>query len=370
MSELHPSAPTLKKGRRSHRIRQVIDHWPLLVWFLVLTIAVTGYKQGIVFDRMNGVVDVYQESIAPTEDGTFLRLAPGIETGKLVAAGDLIAEMDPAMISLEISRFEQKRRISGMGSETKAHEKLVELQTEQLETEEKLALDTRELEGFQRQLDALKNASSSRFLAQIEALEAEIEILTIKRDSRSSLNEYLKESVTKRKELLEKAASGETPESIPMDAEEREQLAMMNLRLERTKLKASRAGTIDRILKEPGEFVKAGESIVKVVADPTHILGFLPQQELASVKAGDEVWITSAIDRVTTFKSTVLDLSPRIDSVRDAASPLPNQAVRGRTILISYPKESGFLPGQPVIIHLKPPGELSLMTKFFNLFRK
>ncbi|MCB1096724.1 MAG: HlyD family efflux transporter periplasmic adaptor subunit [Verrucomicrobiae bacterium] len=335
--------------------------------------AVSGYKQGIVFDRMNGVVGVDQASIAPTEDGTFLGLAPKIKTGQSVVPGQLIGEMDPTMIELEILKFKEKRRLSGMGNVIKNHEKLVELQSDQLEAEEKLALTESELNSLIKQREALENSSSKLITpAHIEKLELDIRVMTIKRDSDAALNAFLKESVTKRTELLENEISKDDQETIHYDPDDEQQLAMMDLRLERTKLKAVRPGIVDRILKDPGEFVKAGEPIAKVVTTADHIIGFLPQQELASVKVDDEVWITSAIDRVTTFKSKVRNLSPRIDSVRDSASPLPNQAVRGRTILIDFPEDakSAFLPGQPVIIHLKPPGELSLMTKFFNLFRK
>ncbi|MGK0188915.1 MAG: hypothetical protein ACI9R3_004729, partial [Verrucomicrobiales bacterium] len=131
MSEIHPSAPTLTKGRRSHRLRQIVDHWPLLVWLVIFGIAIFGYKKGIVFTRMNGVVDVYQESIAPTEDGTFLKLAEGIETGKTVEDGEIIAYMDRSMSDLEIARFKERRKLSDQGSVEKAHDRLVGLKEDQ-----------------------------------------------------------------------------------------------------------------------------------------------------------------------------------------------------------------------------------------------
>ncbi|MDA0813311.1 MAG: HlyD family efflux transporter periplasmic adaptor subunit [Verrucomicrobia bacterium] len=371
MSELHPSAPTLRKGRRSHRIRQVIDHWPLLVWAAVLAIAVFGYSQGIVFDRMNGAVDVQPEEIAPTEDGRFLSLGNGIKIGMPVADGDEIGRMDPSMIELDISRFEARLRLRGQGDGEKSHERLVELRRDQLDAAEELKLVENELQGLEKELTFLKNAQLPPAVVEDRRrkVEFEIELLKLRRNSQSEKNDVLIAAVKERTEILKKATDGEGVEH-PMDEDDAERLEMMNLRKENLILKTNRAGIVDRILKEPGEFVKAGEAIAKVVADPTHIWGFLPQQEVTAVRAGDEVWITSAIDRFTTFKSTVLNLAPRIDNVRDSASPLPNQAVRGRTILVDYPKESGFLPGQPVIIHLKKPGELSLMTKFFNLFRR
>ncbi|MGK0188204.1 MAG: multidrug efflux pump subunit AcrA (membrane-fusion protein), partial [Verrucomicrobiales bacterium] len=223
-----------------------------------------------------------------------------------------------------------------------------------------------------QQLLALQGAGSNNALAQRKVeVELNLRMLNLERTSLVARKDGLDDLVKEREEILAEMRSGQTAED-PVntdlwDAEDKKQLEIMELRGERTILRSQRKGRIDRIVKEPGEYVKAGESIVKVVAEATQILGFLPQQEVSSVNVGDEVWVTSAVDRVTTYKSTITSLSPRIDSVRDAASPLPNQAVRGRTILIDFPTESGFLPGQPVIIHLQPPGELSLIRKFFRM---
>lgn len=367
MSELHPSAPKLTKGRRNHRLRQVADHWPLLIWLFVLCVAIYGYSKGNVFTRMNGVVDVYQESIAPTEDGTFLRLEEGIETGKTVEEGDVIAYMDPTMVDLEIGRFKERRRERGRDSAEKAHERVGKLRDDQLDVDLDISqLDVR-LKGAAAQLEALKNAPPAARARKAE-IELDVTMLNLERESLVARKKHLETLVAEREKILAEIREGKETE-ILMNAEDQKQLAMMELKREWTILKARKKGKIDRIMKEPGEFVEAGESIVKIVAEAEQILGFLPQQEVGSVKVGDTVWVTSAVDRFTTFKSKVLSLSPRIDSVRDAASPLPNQAVRGRTILIEYPSGSGFLPGQPIIIHLQPPGELSLLSKFFNLFK-
>lgn len=365
MSETHPSAPSLKKGRSRQRLRKLVDCWPLLVWLLIFGAAIAGYNKGVVFTRMNGVVDVFQESIAPTEDGTFWKLAPGIETGKLVKDGDVIAYMDPNMIDLEIERFKERRRLRGEGNAERAHDRLVELKQDQWDVQRKInALDA-EITMLQAQLS--KVGDRPELQATKTRMEFDISLLEIEKTSRTNESEGLLAAIKEREVILEEIRTGERTE-VPLDPDDQKQLEMMQLRRSRTELIARRDGTVDRILKEPGEFVRAGESIAKVVAEPTQILGFLPQQEVTALQQGATVWVTSTVDRYSTFESTIIDLSPRIDNVRDAASPLPNQAVRGRTVLIAYPRESGFLPGQTVIIHVQPPGELSLLNRFFGLF--
>ena len=367
MSETHPSSPSLKKGRTSQRLRKLMDCWPLLIWLAVFALAIAGYSKGIVFTRMNGVVDVYQQSIAPTEEGRFDRLEEGIETGKRVEAGEVIAYMDTSMIDLEISRFKERRRLRGQGDLERAHRRLVELTNDQWEAEQKLNQVNAEYDLYNKQLIAISKSNQRGLQQQKAELEFKVTMLEIEKNSRLQRYEGIKAAVAERTEIYNQIKSGDQAE-IPMDAEDQQQLAMMELRKERTILKAQRAGTVDRILKEPGEFVEAGQSIAKVVAEPTHILGFLPQQEIESLQQGAEVWVTSTIDRYTTFESKIIDLSPRIDNVRDAASPLPNQAVRGRTVLIEYPEGSNLLPGQTVIIHLQPPGQISFLSKLFGMF--
>ena len=257
MSELHPSAPTLRKGRRSHRIRQVIDHWPLLVWGVVLGIAVFGYSQGIVFDRMNGVVDVYQESISPTEDGTFLKLAPGIETGKEVNAGDVIAEMDQKMIMLEISRFKALRKIRAISSEQNIREELVKLKDKFWEADNDLKDITAELGAKRTRLQALSSARSDELKTIKADLESEIRELEERETRRAEKVEFFESAVTAQADMLNRATDVNEDE-IPMDAEDQEKLKIIQERLKRTTLTVRRDGKVDRILKEPGEYVKAG----------------------------------------------------------------------------------------------------------------
>jgi multidrug efflux pump subunit AcrA (membrane-fusion protein) len=131
-------------------------------------------------------------------------------------------------------------------------------------------------------------------------------------------------------------------------------------------LRATRAGVVDRIMKEPGEYVKAGEGILKIVGEPRQIIGFLPQDQLHSIKEGQRVWITPTRERGRIEETTINFLAPRMNTVPDSTSPVPNKRLFGQDVICDLPKEMKLLPGQTVIIHLDDPRNVPILTDFFR----
>jgi hypothetical protein len=132
---------------------------------------------------------------------------------------------------------------------------------------------------------------------------------------------------------------------------------------------------VDRLGKEPGEFVKIGEGVLKIVGDPVEIICFLPQDQSDDLKINDPVWVADTSNKARIYKSRVTGISPRINNVADSTSPLPNRRIHGRDVVVEYPPDARpgaqgdsfkLLPGQTLIIHLKEPGEVPLLDRLFH----
>jgi HlyD family secretion protein len=134
---------------------------------------------------------------------------------------------------------------------------------------------------------------------------------------------------------------------------------------------------VDRIEKEIGEFVKTGESVLRIVGDPEQIVCFLPQDQAADITLGQEVWVANTSNKTQIFPTTVIAVSPRINNLADATSPLPNRRVHGRDVVLAYPskpfpdgavRDGKFvlLPGQTVIVHLQKPGTDNWLDSLFH----
>jgi len=149
-------------------------------------------------------------------------------------------------------------------------------------------------------------------------------------------------------------------------SEEFRELDLLKERKKNMDLRAVHSGGVHRIDKEPGEIINAGEAVVKIVAEPTEIIGFLPQEKIGVLSQGDTVWISATSDRHKAYESKVIAISPRITNTPDRASPLPNRMLHGREVVIGMPKIGLFLPGQTVIIHLKKPGRLPFIGSFYG----
>ena len=93
------------------------------------------------------------------------------------------------------------------------------------------------------------------------------------------------------------------------------------------------------------------------------------------LQIGSKVWVTPAQDRHQIFETTVNAISPRINSLADATSPLPNRRLYGRDVVIEYPRAAlpaqkgglfKLVPGQTIIIHTNKPGDIPFMNRVFH----
>ncbi|MBP7949966.1 MAG: HlyD family efflux transporter periplasmic adaptor subunit [Verrucomicrobiales bacterium] len=377
MPHHHPNKlqPLRPKG---YSLRRYVAYWPLLVWLGAIGVAVWSYQQGAVFKRMNGAVDVYQESVSPQLEGKLESLGPGIERGKRVEAGAVVAIMRSDLIDAELAgvmaqiEADRRKRLSEfddrifkLESEKRGIDRDAEEVKNEAEAFEEVKADKekewqRRMQGIpkERQGELPTDPMIAEYNAEIAKSRAQHRALMI---SMTQVDNEIAVQKQKRDVLAK-----ETDPMKYVEDDRASELMQLRASKEGLRLKATVGGIIDRIDKEPGEFVMEGEGIVKIVADPTQVIGFLAQEQVDRVEVGADVWITPLSDRTQVFHSKVLFLAPRTNFLSNSTSPAPGARLFGRDVICEYPKGSTLLPGQTVTIHLDRPGAIPLWDQFFG----
>ena len=398
MSEFHPNRQGAVKTKLGLTRRRILESWPLLVWVSIALLASWGYTRGRVFSRMNGAVDVYQENISPLAEGRIISIL--VKRGDFVAPSQIIAKMDASLY---------ERELLGMlrGVAANRYEEISPLERQQLDLEAELRkLDVTDAGDKARLTEliaardrllkssGLGNPAASKILGlaalatdKIDDLNADIAELQGTQaaaaqsigDVKNSLAKLSTQITSSRSQALATASAKPaalTEEILAgLQPDEQKEVNELLSQIELCSLRSTRGGTIDRVEKEEGEFVAKGEAVMRVVAEPDQIVAFLPQDQTSQLHVGDSVWITPALDRAHVFESTVTAISPRINNLADATSPLPNRRLYGRDVLCSFPKaalppspgQPGLLvPGQTVTVHTSRPGDIPLMNRIFH----
>jgi multidrug resistance efflux pump len=247
------------------------------------------------------------------------------------------------------------------------------------------------LENFLKDYDARVKGSSDpvfRRLADESAEEKRLDVAKSRaRVAANTVNRgQVEDSVNRAKgvrEQLQKEAdtvakvSIETEEMLKtgaLRADEQQRFIELRTMISLCELRTTKGGVVDRVGKEKGEYVKAGDGVLKVVGEPEHIVCFLPQDQSDDLTEGQKVWVVSTSDRRKIFESTVEGISPRINNLPDSSSPIPNRRIHGRDVMIHYPpaalptaESPGYklLSGQTVVIHTTKPGEVPLLDRIF-----
>ena len=401
MSEFHPNRTSAVKTKLGLTRRRILEAWPLLIWLGIGLIAVWTYSQGRVFSRMNGAVDVYQENISPIAEGRIQKIL--VKRGAFVEANTIIARMDSSLYERELVGILR-------GVAANRYEEISRIERQQLDLEAEL----RKLEitdaGDKGRLSALmvslarlvnsngnSNANAAKLLGvgafaalageQIDKLNADIgEIKGSQAAAAQSIGEVRDTLIKVTNQIAKLKANATATASADVTSltdeiragllpDEQKEVNELLSFIELCSLRTTRGGTVDRLEKEEGEFVAQGEAVMRVVAEPDQIVAFLPQEQIGKLSVGDTVWITPALDRSNIFESQVTAISPRINNLADATSPLPNKRMYGRDIVCTFPKaalpavkgQPGLLvPGQTVTVHVQRPGDIPLMNRIFH----
>lgn len=397
MSEFHPNRLKKVRTRPALTKRRILESWPLLVWLVFVVIAVTMYRSGVRFSRMNGAVDPYQENIAPAENGRLKAIH--VKRGQIVKPGELIATMDSSVLEAQLAsllrgvasdRDQEIRRLEGRAADLRKELRQLDM-TEAEDRGRKDEIDrilkggsgdsgTVEIGGRRVSLAAIGSA-----LQEFEVDRKEIEKRLDEIDNqRKAVNEELRgvnDEIQAMRDLVERLRTAPTKDLVTTDldglkADEQREAAELQQLIKLCELRTVKGGRVGRLEKEVGEPVLRAEGITKVIADPEEIVAFLPQEHIGSLKVGDRVWVTAARDPTHTeaYETVVESVSPRVDGVLDASSPLPNQRIWGREIAMKYPEGAKpkfegdtykLLPGQTVVVHTTEPGGVPWLDRIF-----
>lgn len=376
MSEFHPNR--VKPHRPRLTVRRLLNFWPFLVWVAVLGLAFWAYNKGVRFTRMNGLVDPIQEAVAADEDSRIDEIL--VKTGTPVKKGDPVVRLDTKVIDAQIAKLRAAIR-ADLEDRLLSHElDLARVKSEYRRILRDQASDDGELAAVQRQLEEWNKAidvqptpqakqAMQGVLAEVmsDARKDESRLLAVTKLYPGQLEEFnedikrLGDEVTKLRTAIET-----NPESLAAANGDLSELQELEVLKDRGILRSGHDGFVDRVERDNGEFVLKGETILRIVAHPETIRVLLPNDQLGHIKVGDKVWVSSITDRYKYFESKILNLSPRVTNAPNTTSPLPNQVLHGQEIIADYPKDSGFIPGQPVILHTEEPGKIPLVTRLFG----
>ena len=394
MSEFHPNRTKQVRTRPKLTARRVLEAWPVLVWIAIGAAAYFIYRGGVVFVRMNGAVDVYQENITPINEGRLLEIK--VKRGDKVPPGTIVAVMDQAPYKLELDSLKREivadRRddINDYDLELyKLESDLRDIQTAEAEDTATISelKDVVEGTGQSRtsaspELQRILNASTDTLRAKVDLAKAKARS-ALTAQHLSQIGEAIKNTKSVRTKLEQEAALLAKPDvtfeeitkAAALRADEEKLYTELKTKIDLCQLITPHGGTVDRLDKEPGEFVDIGEGVLKIVGDPEQGVCFLPQDQVNDLTMGKKVWIASTSDKSLIFESIVTGISPRINNLADATSPLPNRRVHGRDIVVQYPVDAKpgapgepfkLLPGQTVIVHLEKPGQVPWIDRLFH----
>ncbi len=394
MSEFHPNRTKQVRTRPKLTTRRILECWPLLVWIGIAAIAVYLYRGGVVFVRMNGAVDVYQENITPINEGRLMEIK--VIRGKKYPPGTVLAVMDSSKYRLDLESLKRGIIADRLQDIRDFDSDLIKLESELRKIQTEDAEDSAVIKALEALVDASEKPRPGISPELQRALDNDPDKLRSKMElakakGRNALNAQQNGSVSEQikriktlRDTLQNEADLITKADVGSDAvtkanalrdDELQKFIELKTKVEQCQLITPHGGTVDRIGKEVGEFVRPGDGVLKIVGDPEQVVCFLPQDQANDLKIGRKVWIANTSDKAMIFESEVTGISPRINNLADATSPLPNRRVHGRDILVKYPDDakpsaSGdpfkLLPGQTVIIHLEKPGQVPWIDRLFH----
>jgi len=366
-------------------------NWPFLLWVGVLVFIAAFYSRNEQFGQMTGTVETIEEPIAPLETSRLLSVS--VLPGQAVTAGQAVAQMDTALIDAEIAvqaatLREAQDVITGYQENMLQAQSTAQTAMDRadatLRIEERLQKsDVAELAVLKEELKRLEGLLARGLINEMDvaALRAQtapleqavassppvLEVLRRQLDDARRSHDVLQTwmRMDGSRDISEAIKSKMAARNATIEANQN----LFQRRKDAYTLRATRSGTVSRLLVQPGNVVNSGLPILTLVTEhPDYIVGFLPEVHVTDLRPGEKVLAWRQNGKGSAVYAAVESVSPDVMQLPGRVSPIANEAIRGRRVMLRIEGPHDFIPGETVEIHEAHTGWLAFwdrLTLFF-----
>jgi membrane fusion protein (multidrug efflux system) len=359
-------------------VRRLVNFCFLLAILALIPVFLSLQMKGASHLQFTGVVESESETVGAVEPSRILSI--DVQPGQSVKPGDVLVRLDPADRAMDLAlqaarlkdyeqnalrydqgaaRYRQTLEESERRCRQALQEAAVELETEKMN----LARDEAELAGLKAEIQRLQPLIDKRLVSEVElssirpkaqALEQTIQRYSPLIGALQRRHEAAGKDLLEVQSLLAAATKETLANPLKDSLQQAEQACAQAAKSEPSVLRASRAGVVSRIQRQPGDVVVAGEPIVRVASvSSLYITGLLTQSQLASIAPGEKLAVRRMTGSVrTTFAAQVESVEPEVLDLLDPFNPSPRFPMRGRRVRLRLLDEAPQLvPGEAVTFH-------------------
>lgn len=181
-------------------------------------------------------------------------------------------------------------------------------------------------------------------LLKLEKARLDQSVEMLKSRSRDTIVAQQEAAVQRLEHALQKAESEHQTEELNLKGLQK-QLEIATVHMERRKLRAPFSGMVVERLKNNGEWVEIGESILRIVRlDVLAVEGYVSAQLVTPSSRGQKVIVVCGRSSESRIEGTLVFVSPEIDSV--------SQQVLVRAVIENT--DLAFRPGEPAQMWISP----------------
>jgi len=335
--------------------------WPFLLWLILAFFVVYGIRSITQVVQVFGVVDYPTLSVAATETGKiesiFVTLGQEVmKEEKLVKLSSLEIDYEIAALQADQEEEEQTTQRQFFNSVQSIKADLRKLTLQQAQDEAELAI-------LQEESKRLENLLSRRLIDADVVVSNRTRIVSLE-TAISKYPAYL-QALQAEKVELEKLEH-KSPQS--MEDNRTIQLSILKERVKSLTICANDSGIISNVLKNPGDVVMAGETVLELLGKGAPVIqGFIPLSAHRSIQPGDTVYLADKNDRSKVYEGTISNISPSVIGVQDTSTPVVPRTIRGRMFIVESPAAVQWVESEQVSIFLEKPSDSTISSWIYSM---
>mgnify|MGYP001466186542 CR=1 FL=1 len=335
--------------------------WPALLWVLLALFVVLGIQTTSKVARLSGVVDYPTLSVSATETGRIESIY--VTVGQKIRKDEELVQLKSLEIDYEIAGLQAANEAEARATQRQFFDSMQGINTEIREIKLQQTQDKAELAVLKEENQRLEKLYSQS-LVDAEVLAENRERMATLKSAIDIYPEYLL-NLEKEKKELEKMGY-QSP--IGQENHRAMQISILENRAKSLTICANEDGVISKVLKNPGDVVSAGETVLELLGNRVPVVqGFIPISAHRSIQPGDTVYLADRNDLTTIYEGTISNISPSVIGIQDNSFPVVSRMLKGRIFIVESAYAKRWVESEQVSIFLEKPTDSTLNKWLYSL---